>query len=73
MEDQGEGIPCEELPKIFERFYRCGSELTRRTPGVGLGLAIAKYITEAHGGTITAQSVVGQGSTFTVLLPDLSK
>ncbi len=70
VNDQGEGIPATELPKIFERFYRCGSELTRRTPGVGLGLAIARYIVEAHRGTITAESAMGQGSTFTVRLPE---
>src|SRR5262249_7555560 len=50
VEDQGEGIPPGEHARIFERFYRLGSELRRETQGVGLGLAIVKHIAEAHGG-----------------------
>jgi signal transduction histidine kinase len=72
VEDHGEGIPAEEHERIFDRFYRRGSELRRETQGVGLGLTIVKYITEAHGGTITVRSAPGQGARFTVVLPVLS-
>jgi signal transduction histidine kinase len=74
--DTGEGIPAGALPRLFERFYQVDSarprgqacpERSRR--GAGLGLAIAKEIVEAHGGKITAESVVGLGSKFTVRLP----
>jgi signal transduction histidine kinase len=69
VEDQGEGIPPEEQERIFERFYRCGSELRRQTQGVGIGLSIVKHIVEAHGGRIAVRSAVGQGSRFTIELP----
>jgi len=69
VEDKGEGIPPEEHERIFERFYRLGSELRRETEGVGLGLAIVKHVAEAHGGKVTVRSVVGQGSRFTIELP----
>ena len=69
VEDQGEGIPPEEHQRIFERFYRCGSELRRETQGVGIGLSIVKHIVEAHGGKVAVQSAVGQGSRFTIELP----
>ena len=69
VEDKGEGIPPEEHERIFERFYRLGSELRRETEGVGLGLAIVKHVVEAHGGKVTIQSAVGQGSRFTIELP----
>ena len=58
-----------EQERIFERFYRLGSELRRETPGVGIGLSIVKHIVEAHGGQVTVQSEVGKGSRFTVVLP----
>jgi signal transduction histidine kinase len=67
--DTGEGIPQEELPKIFERFYRVDKSRTRATGGTGLGLTIAKRFVEAHGGTITVASETGKGSTFTFSLP----
>jgi signal transduction histidine kinase len=67
--DHGAGIAHSELARIFERFYRVGSELRRETTGVGLGLAIVKEIAEAHGGTVEVSSAPGAGSTFTVLLP----
>ncbi len=70
VEDSGDGIPPEEHERIFERFYRCGSELRRETQGVGIGLSIVKHIVEAHGGRVLVRSAVGQGSRFTIeLLP----
>jgi signal transduction histidine kinase len=69
VEDHGEGIPASEHEKIFERFYRPGSELRRQTQGVGIGLSIVKHIVEAHGGRVLVRSAVGQGSRFTIELP----
>jgi signal transduction histidine kinase len=69
VQDQGEGIPPQEREKIFERFYRCGSELRRETQGVGIGLSIVKHIVDAHAGTIQVASEPGKGSTFTIILP----
>jgi signal transduction histidine kinase len=69
VEDHGDGIPPEEQGKIFERFYRRGSELRRETQGVGIGLSIVKHIVEAHCGNVVVRSVVGQGSRFTIELP----
>jgi signal transduction histidine kinase len=69
VEDQGPGIPPEEHEKIFERFYRRGSELRRETQGIGIGLTIVKHIVEAHGGRVLVRSAVGQGSRFTIELP----
>jgi signal transduction histidine kinase len=69
VEDGGPGIPAEEHAKIFERFYRRGSELRRETQGIGIGLTIVKHIVEAHGGRVTVRSAPGQGSRFTMELP----
>jgi two-component system phosphate regulon sensor histidine kinase PhoR len=69
VEDHGDGIPPGEHEKIFERFYRLGSELRRETQGVGIGLSIVKHIVEGHGGRMSVRSVVGQGSRFTIELP----
>jgi signal transduction histidine kinase len=69
VSDRGAGIPSGEHAKIFERFYRRGSELRRETQGVGIGLSIVKHIVEAHGGTISVQSEPGKGSRFTIELP----
>jgi len=69
VSDNGPGIPAAEHEKIFERFYRLGSELRRETPGVGIGLSIVKHIVEAHGGKVRVESEVGQGSRFTIELP----
>lgn len=66
--DRGVGIPETELDNIFEKFYRIRSS-QRQSGGAGLGLALVKHIVEAHGGTITVKSIVGKGSTFTILLP----
>ena len=69
VEDNGPGIPPEEHARIFERFYRRGSELRRETQGIGIGLTIVKHIVEAHGGRVTVRSAPGQGSRFTIELP----
>jgi len=69
VQDNGPGIPPEEHQKIFERFYRLGSELRRETQGVGIGLSIVKHIVEAHRGRVLVQSAPGQGSRFTIELP----
>jgi len=67
--DTGEGIPEEDLPNIFERFYRVDKSRTRATGGSGLGLTIAKYLVEAHGGIIEARSEKGKGSRFSFTVP----
>ena len=69
VRDTGAGIPPEHLPFVFERFYRADRSRARVTGGAGLGLAIVKQLVMAHGGNVTVQSVVGQGSTFTFTLP----
>ena len=67
--DHGPGIPPEEHERIFERFYRRGSELRRETQGVGIGLSIVKHIVEAHGGRVLVESEAGHGSRFALELP----
>jgi len=69
VEDHGEGIPKEEQAKIFDLFYRHGSELRRETQGAGIGLSIVKHVAEAHGGRVIVQSAVGEGSRFALELP----
>ncbi len=67
--DTGEGIPPDDLPNVFERFYRVDKSRTRSTGGSGLGLTIARRLVEAHGGTIGAQSEPGKGSCFKFIVP----
>lgn len=69
VRDTGAGIPEHELPHIWERFYRADSSRAREEGGTGLGLAIVRSIVEAHGGTVSAESVVGKGSTLSFTLP----
>ncbi len=69
IHDNGIGIPKEELPYIFERFYRADKSRNRTTGGSGIGLTIVKSIIQAHGGSVSVESELGKGSTFTVLLP----
>lgn len=69
VDDAGEGIAPEDIPLVFERFYRTDPSRTRATGGAGLGLTIAKQLVEAHGGTIYAESKPGEGSRFSFELP----
>ncbi len=67
--DTGIGIPREDLPRVFERFYRVDKARSRELGGTGLGLSIVKHLVQSIGGQIAVESRVGMGSTFTVLFP----
>jgi two-component system phosphate regulon sensor histidine kinase PhoR len=67
--DQGAGISAEDLPRIFERFYRADKSRSSEQSGTGLGLSIVKHIAQLHGGTVEADSEVGKGTTINLLLP----
>ena len=69
VSDTGEGIRAEDLPHVFESFYRGEKSRSRSTGGAGLGLAISRGIVQAHGGEIKVQSEAGHGSRFTFILP----
>lgn len=72
VRDHGIGIPAAERKKIFEKFYRVGSGLVHDVKGSGLGLSIVEHVAKAHGGSVNVESEVGQGSTFTIVLPKRS-
>jgi len=67
--DSGYGIPAQDLPFVFEKYYRVQRAEHLASEGTGMGLPIAKMIVEEHGGTLTAQSELGSGSVFTITLP----
>ncbi len=69
VRDTGAGIPEEDLPRLFERFYRVDKARSRELGGTGLGLSIVKHLVAAHNGGIRVESAVGQGSTFYFTLP----
>ena len=69
VHDQGLGIPEDDLPHIWDRFYRVDNSNTRRIGGTGLGLSITKALVELHGGTIWVESTVGEGSIFFFTVP----
>lgn len=71
IEDNGSGIPEEDIPFVFERFYKADKSRTRngKKKGTGLGLAIAKNIVETHGGTINVKSMADEGTTFEIRVP----
>jgi two-component system phosphate regulon sensor histidine kinase PhoR len=71
--DEGPGIPERHLPRIFERFYRVDKARSREQGGTGLGLSIVKHVARVHGGSVHAESVLGRGSTFRLLLPLVGK
>jgi two-component system phosphate regulon sensor histidine kinase PhoR len=69
VSDRGQGIVARDLPRVFERFYRTDAARSRELGGTGLGLAIVKHIARAHHGTVHASSIYGEGSTFTIEIP----
>jgi signal transduction histidine kinase len=69
VRDNGVGIPFNDLPHVFERFYVVDRSRARESTGTGLGLSIVKQIVEAHGGTVLAESELGRGATFRCVFP----
>ena len=69
ISDTGIGIPEKNLARIFERFYRIDKARSKQTGGTGLGLSIVRHVAENHGGRVTVESTLGEGSTFTIYLP----
>jgi signal transduction histidine kinase len=72
VRDTGIGIPSRDRERIFERFYRVDRARSRETGGTGLGLSIVKHVAENHGGSVSVDSELGRGSTFTVRLPSVA-
>jgi two-component system phosphate regulon sensor histidine kinase PhoR len=70
VKDDGQGISSRELPRLFERFYRVDKARSRQLGGTGLGLSIVKHIAQSHQGTIEVESTLGEGSIFTILIPN---
>ena len=70
MSDSGIGIPAEHIPRLTERFYRVDVKRSRERGGTGLGLAIVKHIISRHQGRLSIESKLGEGSIFTVYLPE---
>jgi len=73
VSDTGSGIPSSDLPRIFERFYRVDRARSRAVGGTGLGLSIVKHVVERMSGSVRVDSTLGRGSTFTILLPQISQ
>lgn len=73
VSDSGVGIPSEDLPRIFERFYRVDKARSRQVGGTGLGLSIVKHVVERMNGAVRVESQLGKGSTFTLLLPPAAR
>jgi two-component system, OmpR family, sensor histidine kinase SenX3 len=69
ISDTGIGIPEKNLARIFERFYRVDKARSKETGGTGLGLSIVRHVAENHGGRVTVESALGEGSAFTIYLP----
>ena len=72
IRDHGMGIPSEHIPRLFERFYRVDEARSRKLGGTGLGLAIVKHIVQSHKGRVAVKSQPGKGSTFSIILPNVS-
>jgi PAS domain S-box-containing protein len=72
VEDRGEGIPEQDIPRLFQKFHQLDGSVTRRVGGTGLGLAITKAIVEEHGGTVSVRSTLGSGTTFELRIPRIS-
>jgi signal transduction histidine kinase len=70
IRDTGAGIPADQVPRIFDKFYQADNQHSASHEGTGLGLAIARQIVEAHNGSIACDSTPGVGTTFTVVLPE---
>jgi signal transduction histidine kinase len=73
VEDTGAGIPLNAQSRVFERFFRVDEDRARGSGGTGLGLSIVKHVAEMHGGHVSLQSELGEGSTFRVRLPALNR